>query len=96
MSSTAELLDAFSYMGRSIPYRMYTGIVNYVDEHVLPGDFLQSIITNDLKNAVFYADDDNMWLIPVYVAFFYNNTPASCQGSREKMAAWLEMRHMVA
>lgn len=88
MSETLEALKDFSYQGKRIPSYMHEGVARYVDDCVLPGDFLQSIISNDLKAAIAHADDTNMWLLPVYVMFFYNYTPAACQGSRGAMLDW--------
>jgi hypothetical protein len=89
MSDTLEELRNFTYQGKSIPAYMYRGIVSYVDDHVIPGDFLQAIISDNLKAAIANADDTNMWLLPVYVMFFYNYTPAACQGSHKAMISWI-------
>lgn len=87
-----EKVKYFSYHGQHIPDYMITGILNYLVDRVQPGDFLSSIITNDLKSACHYADANNMWLIPVYVAFFYNQAPSTCWGSKERMEQWLSER----
>ena len=73
-----------------IPERMMGGIERYVKKGILPGDFLRSIIKNDLKQAVMFADDENMQNLPAFVSFFYNETPAICWGSEEKMNDWVK------
>lgn len=73
-----------------IPDRMMPGIKRYVDQGIKPGDFLTSVIQNNLSQAVVYADDENLRNLPAYVAFFYNETPAVCWGSREKMNEWMK------
>lgn len=73
-----------------IPERMMYGILAYVREHRRPGQFLTSIIENDLREAVGRADDENIRLIPAYVAYFYNEAPASCWGSPKRMKEWLK------
>lgn len=79
-------------LGRSrIPAWMHGGIVRYVTEGIQPGDFLTSVLRNDLKNAVAHADDDNRRLIPDYVQFFYNNIPGVCWGSPEKVLHWMQL-----
>lgn len=75
-----------------IPGRMMKGIERYVEERILPGDFLQAIICNDLKETIGRADDENLRNIPAYVAFFYNETPATCWGSEIKMNNWLDQK----
>ncbi len=67
-----------------IPKRMMPGIRRYIDEHKRPGNFLQAIISNDLKAAVWNADDENMNLLPHYVQYFYWKAPSMCWGSQQK------------
>ena len=75
-----------------IPERMEPSIRRYIDDKVLPGDFLQAVICNDLKEAVGRADEENMDNLPAYAAYFYNEAPATCWGSPEKMKAWIESK----
>lgn len=77
-------------MGRSyyIPDHMGEGIDRYVNEGIIPGNFLQAIICNSLFLAFALADDENFHNVAAYVDYFYNNTPAICHGSKEKMEAW--------
>lgn len=77
-------------MGCYIPERMMGGIQRYIDDRIRPGDFLQAVISNDLKLAVGYADEENLRNLPAYVAYFYNEAPSNCWGSRSTMKAWLE------
>ena len=79
----------FSFYGQTIPARMCGGIERYIEDLVKPGDFLTAVICNNLKGAVGQADDENIHLLPVYVAYFHNEAPSACWGSREKMIAWL-------
>lgn len=72
-----------------IPDRMMNGIDNYVNHRLEPGGFLSAIIENNLVSAIFRADDENIRNIPAYVAYFYNEVPSVCWGSREKMKEWL-------
>lgn len=69
---------------------MMEGIKLYVEEGIPPGGFLSAIISNDLKEAVGRADDVNMYNIPAFVSYFYNNTPSACWGSPEKMQNWIK------
>lgn len=73
-----------------IPDRMMPGIKRYIEEKVQPGDFLTAVIQNDLSEACAKADDENMRNLPAYMAYFYNQAPSACWGSKEKMKAWLE------
>ena len=73
-----------------IPERMMGGIERYINDKINPGDFLQAVICNDLREAVGRADDENIRNLPAYVAYFYNEAPSLCWGSKEKMEAWLK------
>ena len=73
-----------------IPERMMGGITRYVEEGVIPGHFLQAVICNDLKEACGRADRENAQNLPAYVAYFYNETPGGCWGSKKKMKEWSE------
>jgi hypothetical protein len=35
------------------------------------------------------ADDQNIKVLPAFVAYFYNEAPSQCWGSKEKMESWL-------
>ncbi len=75
-----------------IPDRMMDGIINYIENGIIPGDFLQAIICNDLKEAVGRADDENLGNIPAFVGYFYNEAPSLCWGSKEIMTGWSKMK----
>ena len=72
-----------------VPDHMMDGIERYVEHGINPGHFLTAIITNDLRETIGRADDENLQNIPAYVDYFYDNTPASCWGSPEQMGAWV-------
>ncbi len=76
-----------------IPEYMHEGILRYVSHYVKPGDFLTSVICNDLQMAVAHADGTNMNLLKNYVQWFYNESPGGCWGSKEKMNDWLAKRN---
>ncbi len=78
----------FLFQGQTIPDYMHDGLIRYIDYGILPGDFLRAVISNDLKEACSRADSNNMWVLPVYIAYLYNNAPCACWGSKEKMIAW--------
>ncbi len=73
-----------------IPARMFPGIERYINHGIPPGNFLRAIIKNNLKEAVMYADDENIKNIPAYVNFFYNYAPENCWGSPQELVDWNE------
>ncbi len=70
--------------------QMMEAIHRYIDDKIYPGSFLQAIISNNLKEAVGCADDDNLRNIPAFVSYFYNEAPTNCWGSKEIMASWIK------
>jgi hypothetical protein len=81
-------MKAYEFQEFYIPERMMSGIKMYVEQGIRPGDFLVSIIQNNLKLAVMLADPENLRNIPAYVAYFHEKCPAACWGSEEKMVEW--------
>ena len=72
-----------------IPDRMMTPIRLYIKHGVHPGSFLTAVISNDFREAVGHADDENLNNLPAYMDYFYNHAPCSCWGSPEIMNAWM-------
>lgn len=71
-----------------IPQRMRGGIDRYVNLGVLPGRFLQSVITNDLTSAANSADNENSRLLELYAKFFSSALPVGSTGDAKIMRAW--------
>ena len=82
--------EPYKFREFGIPERMRSGITLYINNGIRPGRFLTAVICNNLKEAVMYADDENIRNLPAYVNFFYNHTPGDCWGSEEKMQIWLQ------
>mgnify|MGYP001599856120 FL=1 len=87
-----EAREPYRFRAFTIPSRMMEGIVRYIDHGIPPGDFLTAVITNDFKEAVGRADEENLQNLPAYVAYFYNEAPSDCWGAKEKMTAWIEAK----
>ena len=73
-----------------IPARMRGAIVRYYERGLPPGHFLTAVISNDLKEAVNRADNEDVALLKNYVLWFYNYAPVGSWGSAENMQTWLE------
>jgi len=81
--------DAYRFRDWYIPQRMMDAIDRYINQGIPPGDFLTAVISNDLKEALSRADEENLVNLPAYLGYFCNEAPAPCWGSEEKMKAWL-------
>lgn len=73
-----------------LPEHIQGAVKRYVKHGIIPGDFLQAVICNDLAESFGRADDINIERMSDIVGFFYNEAPGECWGSRAKMMAWAE------
>ncbi len=72
----------------ALPQYMQSGTRLWIEEGQIPGDFLQAIITNDLKGAVLLADETNKKMIVEWVQWFVWKAPSGSQGSKLHMKEW--------
>lgn len=71
-----------------IPEHMQGAMERWIEHGMLPGSFLQAVLSNDLFDAVGRADDLNRRILPDYVVYLYSYAPSECFGSREKVQQW--------
>lgn len=72
-----------------IPDYTMESLLAYVDQGRPTGGFLEAVLSNDLSRAFGNADDNNAKAIGDIVAWLYNEAPAMCWGSPQKVGAWL-------
>lgn len=89
MSTQAYLAD-FTFHGQRIPHYMHEGLIQYLEHHTPPGQFLSAVISNDLREACERADDTNIHLLHVYIAFLYNHAPIGSWGSPKAFKSWVK------
>jgi hypothetical protein len=53
------------------------------------GDFLRAVLENNLMESFGQADDENRNTLFEICSYVYNDMPAVCHGSPEKVDAWL-------
>jgi hypothetical protein len=94
MENFSPWVFSYGFKVYEIPDRMREGIELYINCGVLPGSFLQAVIKNDLKQAVMYADDENMANLPAYANYFYNHAPHDCWGSENLMESWVREKKL--
>ncbi|HOU23534.1 MAG TPA: hypothetical protein PLN42_04705 [Anaerolineae bacterium] len=81
---------SYEYRGFEIRDEMIEKLNAYAERHEPIGDFLRAVLENDLQMAVGRADTSNLYNLPAYVTYLYNELPAACWGSPAKVKAWLE------
>lgn len=85
----AEGFDGYPPYLKPIPQHMRDAVILYVERGIAPGSFLYSVLSNDFKGACQRADDINKHHLIEWAAFIVNFTPSDCQGSVEKVGAWI-------
>lgn len=78
----------YTFRGVSIPERMAPALECWIQHGQIPGEFLQAVLRNDLREAVGRADPGNLVALPAYIGFLYNEAPGGCWGSLENVKAW--------
>lgn len=79
-----------------IPDYMMESLDRYLNHGILPGGFLQAVLSNDLAGACERADSINLANIPAYVGYLYNEAPRNSYGSYEQMIAYAEAKRKAA
>ena len=75
-----------------IPAHMRESVRLYVEQRVKPGSFLMAILENNFKEIVGLADETNLSGLQQWAEFLRWEIPSACQGSPEKVQAWLGER----
>jgi len=88
-----ELEDFLSAEMRRFGVPAHDGsLVHYIlDGHPM-GHFLTNVVENNLRGAIYHADNVNALALSNVVSFLFNSAPADCWGSPEKVKAWIERR----
>jgi hypothetical protein len=71
------------------PPKVVDAIKRYVDSRLPPGGFVTAVLANDLRESLVRADHINRHYIREIVTYCWNEIPASCWGSYEKVDMWL-------
>jgi hypothetical protein len=72
-----------------VPETLHFGLIHYIAKGLVPGHFLQAVLKNDLKEVIARGDDECLAALPAIVRWLYNEAPAPCWGSPEKVASWV-------
>lgn len=89
MHNEAELIaDPRFARTPGVPSHIRGGLIRFVDHGILPGGFLQAVLSNDLREACARADDENRPRLFEIVRWLHWEAPATSWGSREAMHAW--------
>ena len=74
--------------GDLCPQHMKESLNAYVRTHRPVGDFLTACLSNKLREAVAYADENNSRMLDHIIGYMWNCLPGTCWGSPEKISEW--------
>lgn len=72
-----------------IPAQIKFAIDYWALDARIPGDFVKSLLENNLHKAVIGADPESLANLKDIVLYVVNEIPAPCWGSPEKMEKWV-------
>jgi len=73
-----------------VPEHLRDGLALYIMHGYQPGGFLTAVLENDLFQAVNRGDDDSQAGLVGLVGYLYNEAPARCHGSPDRVTAWMQ------
>ena len=73
-----------------LPEPMRGGMRRYIEDGVIPGDFLCAVLENNLVEAYGRADRDNTAQMKKFADFLYNQAPKTAWGSKDRIRQWSE------
>lgn len=76
-----------------IPEITAGNLKRYVEQGLHPGQFLASVLANNVFGAFEYADDENRKAIGELIAEI-KKKPGGCWGSQERVSEWIRHRGM--
>lgn len=74
---------------RDIAPHLADSLDSYARHGQPTGGFLRACLENDLMEACGRADTFNKVILHVIASYIYNELPANCHGSRERVESWL-------
>lgn len=85
-----KMMEEHRRLNPDLPIRENTkaALERWVKHGIIPGDFLTAVIENDLMKAMGRADSYNRATIFQICSYLYNEAPATCYGSPEKVKAY--------
>lgn len=74
-----------------LPEHIRGGMKRYIEQGIIPGDFLQAVIQDKLVDSFGRADETNITNMFKIAMFAYNEMPMRSRGSENAMLKWHEI-----
>ena len=91
-SARAEILRRFCYDSPPPPGSTLETLALYAIYGIPTGDFLYSVLTNDLYGSFMRADGFNGPALKSICGIIYSCTPSGCHGTSQRITEWVEAR----
>lgn len=82
--------DHIEPLWAKVPEHLRSGLNAYLMDHYKPGDFLCSVLKNDLIGAYRRADMVSLVCLPDIIAYLLACAPAPSFGSNSNFDSWLK------
>lgn len=101
MSERAELEQSRTWAlleqhGKQVPDHLWLPITRFVEQGLRTDVCVNAIFTNDLRNAIAFADTQTLIALRPTVLFIYRHLPHDCQGSACAVKDWSERGGLAA
>jgi hypothetical protein len=73
-----------------VPEHMRDGLILWIENGIMTGNFMTALMENDLMEAMGRADEVNQNSIKNWCVFLYTYSPRGCHGSPSRVAVWRE------
>lgn len=80
------------FSGYGVPKHTQEALERYINHRICPGSFLGAVLSNDLKQAVSRADEENKLALVEIVYWLHNRAPSYCWGSVELFKNYLNRK----
>lgn len=73
-----------------LPEHMRESTKLYIEKGIMPGSFLEAVMSNNLVEAFERADPINRSAMYQWAKFLYNEAPAGCWGFNQRVYQWVQ------
>ena len=85
--------DNFDYVDVSaLPEHMQGAVRRYLNDGIMPGDFLTTVLSNDLAHSYQRADEINTAAMRIWATWLIWECPSPAWGSEAKVREWCNRR----
>lgn len=87
-----DAIEAFRLPDTFIPCHLRGPLQAHIERGAPVGSFLDAVLINDLKAAVFSADPITLRHLPTIVRWLWNFAPLQCHGNENHVRGWIDAR----